>query len=138
MFVRLYAAPFLLAQLAVLILAFATLKMQTPQNIADAADVPSNTPAILCATFAVISAVACAATFAAFLIGQTKRLHDMGQDGIWILLNFLPPFNAVLLFCTLAVKGDPDTNEHGHNPVIIKRKHRHYGGRSRHSEARHA
>lgn len=58
-----------------------------------------------------------AGSTAAFLALSSRRLHDMGQTGMWTLLVFLPGVGAPLLFAALCVfPGDPEANRYGPNP----------------------
>ena len=71
--------------------------------------------------FFVIAGIPLVATFAAYLIGKVKRLHDTGNSGTWIVLTFFPPLNLALFLYLAIIKGHEETTEYGHNPVPIRR-----------------
>ena len=45
-----------------------------------------------------------------------RRLHDMGQSGLWALLVVVPGGNVALLLATLVIDGKPEANEWGLSP----------------------
>ena len=64
----------------------------------------------------ILFCIAWAATFIVYLIGQIKRLHDIGDSGIWVALTFLPLINILLFWYLTFAKGSKGTNEYGRNP----------------------
>lgn len=47
---------------------------------------------------------------------QIRRLHDIGQSGLFVLLNLVPPVGAILWFVLFFIPGDPGANKWGKNP----------------------
>lgn len=58
-----------------------------------------------------------AGSTAAFFALSSRRLHDMGQSGIWTALVLVPGIGAPLLFAALSVfPGQAAANRYGPNP----------------------
>lgn len=49
----------------------------------------------------------------------TRRLHDIGESGWWILIGLFPIVGNIILFIYLIRDGDPDTNMYGASPKEI-------------------
>lgn len=65
----------------------------------------------LCALYSLaqlVPALACA----------TRRLHDTGRSGWWILLAFVPVINLALIVL-LALDSEPGDNQYGPNPKYV-------------------
>lgn len=56
-------------------------------------------------------------TFAA----MSRRWHDLGRTGFWIMLNLVPVIGQIVTFFFLCGKGTDGTNEFGKNPRKRKR-----------------
>jgi uncharacterized membrane protein YhaH (DUF805 family) len=57
-----------------------------------------------------------AATFIPAMGVTTRRLHDTGKRGWWILLALIPVVGAIALLILLAQNSDRDGNSYGPNP----------------------
>ncbi len=49
----------------------------------------------------------------------TRRLHDIGKSGWWLLLGFIPIVGWIILIVWLATKTDTAANVYG-NPAVAK------------------
>ena len=59
------------------------------------------------------------ATFIPTLAVTVRRLHDMGKNGWWILLNFIPFVNyigGIILLVFTCIDSEPNNNKFGPNP----------------------
>ena len=45
-----------------------------------------------------------------------RRLHDIGRQGLWLLLVLIPVIGWIVLIVWYAKPGDPSPNEWGRNP----------------------
>lgn len=48
---------------------------------------------------------------------HVKRLHDLGKNGWWSLLMFVPFVNLALVIYMVFIKGNEFTNEYGPDPL---------------------
>lgn len=48
---------------------------------------------------------------------STRRLHDIGRDGWWILFGFVPPIGWLFMMVWLTRDSAPEDNEYGHDPL---------------------
>lgn len=46
----------------------------------------------------------------------TRRLHDTGRSGWWILISLIPVVGAIWLIVLLCLDSQPEANEWGENP----------------------
>ena len=46
----------------------------------------------------------------------TRRWHDIGRTGKWLLLNLVPVVGTVVSYCFMLTEGEEGTNEYGRNP----------------------
>jgi uncharacterized membrane protein YhaH (DUF805 family) len=47
----------------------------------------------------------------------TRRLHDTGRSGWWLLLFLVPVVGWIVLFIFMLLKGDSGENEYGYDPL---------------------
>ena len=57
-------------------------------------------------------------TFAA----MSRRWHDLGRTGLWVLLNIVPVIGQIVTFFFMLGKGTQGDNEFGKNPRRRKRR----------------
>jgi uncharacterized membrane protein YhaH (DUF805 family) len=48
---------------------------------------------------------------------MSKRWHDLGRSGLWSLLFLVPIANILALLMLIFVRGQPETNQYGENPL---------------------
>lgn len=46
----------------------------------------------------------------------SRRWHDLGRTGKWLLLNLFPVIGTVVTYCFMLCKGEEGSNEYGRNP----------------------
>ncbi len=46
----------------------------------------------------------------------SRRWHDLGRTGKWLLLNLVPIVGTVVSYCFMLSHGEEGTNEYGRNP----------------------
>ncbi len=44
-----------------------------------------------------------------------RRIRDLGFNGGWVFLNFIPYINLLLILCLLFIKGENKKNAYGEN-----------------------
>ena len=44
---------------------------------------------------------------------QIRRLHDIGKNGLWVLINLIPVIGFIILLIILCKRSDPGLNEYG-------------------------
>ncbi len=49
-----------------------------------------------------------------------RRIRDLGFNGGFVFLNFIPYINLLLIFCLLIIKGEDKKNAYGENPYELK------------------
>lgn len=49
---------------------------------------------------------------------STRRLHDTGKSGWFMLIGFIPFVGGIILIILLASDGDPGMNQYGPNPKL--------------------
>ena len=52
-----------------------------------------------------------------FLSVTVRRLHDLGKNGLMVLIGLLPLIGIIWLMVLMAKAGDIDPNEYGDNPI---------------------
>jgi uncharacterized membrane protein YhaH (DUF805 family) len=45
-----------------------------------------------------------------------RRIRDLGYNGGFVFLNFIPYINFIFILCLLIVKGEEDRNAYGESP----------------------
>lgn len=45
-----------------------------------------------------------------------RRVRDLGYNGGFVFLNFIPYINFIFILCLLIVKGEEDRNAYGESP----------------------
>ena len=63
-------------------------------------------------------------TFMPSLAVMSRRWHDVGRTGAWLLLNLLPLVGTVVTLGFFFAEGDRGTNEFGRDPYEVKFKGR--------------
>jgi len=56
--------------------------------------------------------------FWVFIASQICRLHDIGQTGLWVLLNMIPGVNLLMFLFLLFSKGEDSANRFGMPPLM--------------------
>jgi uncharacterized membrane protein YhaH (DUF805 family) len=51
---------------------------------------------------------------------SVRRIRDLGFNGGFVFLNFIPYINLLLIFCLLIIKGEDKKNAYGENPYELK------------------
>ena len=46
----------------------------------------------------------------------SRRWHDIGRTGKWLLLNLIPVVGTVVSYCFMLTQGEEGTNEYGRDP----------------------
>jgi uncharacterized membrane protein YhaH (DUF805 family) len=69
--------------------------------------------AIFCCIYSLVS-------FVPSLSVTVRRLHDIGKNGWWYLISFIPLIGAIILLVFMVTDGDPGWNEYGHNPKSLE------------------
>lgn len=64
----------------------------------------------------IISSAYSLVIFLPFLALAVRRLHDVGRDGVWLLIVFVPVFGLIALNVFLATEGMSVANKWGPNP----------------------
>ena len=49
-----------------------------------------------------------------------RRIRDLGFNGGFVFLNFIPYVNFLLVICLLIIKGEDKRNVYGENPGVLK------------------
>jgi len=49
-----------------------------------------------------------------------RRIRDLGFNGGFVFLNFIPYVNFLLVICLLIIKGEDKRNAYGENPGELK------------------
>ena len=57
-------------------------------------------------------------TLIPWLAVTTRRLHDTGRSGWYVLMSLIPLVGNIILLVALASDGTPDVNAHGPNPKL--------------------
>ena len=60
------------------------------------------------------------ATLIPFLALVVRRLHDVGRNGAWILINLIPVVGPVLMLIWLLTDSEPGANRWGNSPKYSK------------------
>lgn len=47
---------------------------------------------------------------------MSRRWHDLGRTGKWLLLNLVPVIGTVVSYCFMLSHGEEGTNEYGRDP----------------------
>ncbi len=64
-----------------------------------------------------LSVLFIAVMFMPWLSVSTRRLHDVGRSGWWVLFGFIPPIGWLFMTVWLARESVPADNEYGHDPL---------------------
>ncbi len=54
-----------------------------------------------------------------FSVVTVRRIRDLGFNGGWVFLNFIPYINLLLILCLLFIKGENKKNAYGENPYEL-------------------
>ena len=49
-----------------------------------------------------------------------RRIRDLGFNGGWFFLNFIPFVNLLLILCLLFIKGEEKKNAYGESPYNLE------------------
>lgn len=63
--------------------------------------------------YGLVSSIFGLATFLPCLAIAIRRLHDIGKNGLWVLINLIPVIGFVILVVLFCKRGDPEENEYG-------------------------
>lgn len=58
--------------------------------------------------------------FIPFNAVTVRRIRDLGFNGGFVFLNFIPYVNFLLVICLLIFKGEDNRNAYGENPSELK------------------
>ena len=58
--------------------------------------------------------------FIPFNAVTVRRIRDLGFNGGFVFLNFIPYVNLLLVICLLIFKGEDEKNAYGENPYAPK------------------
>ena len=58
--------------------------------------------------------------FIPFNAVTVRRIRDLGYNGGFVFLNFIPYVNFLLVICLLIIKGEDNRNAYGENPSELK------------------
>jgi uncharacterized membrane protein YhaH (DUF805 family) len=50
----------------------------------------------------------------------SRRLHDSGRSGWWLLLALIPIIGVIVLLVFFCLEGEPGENQHGPNPKAVR------------------
>lgn len=50
-----------------------------------------------------------------------RRIRDLGFNGGWVFLNFIPYVNVILVLSLLIFKGEEKNNSYGENPYELEK-----------------
>ena len=50
---------------------------------------------------------------------QVRRLHDIGKNGLWILINIVPIIGFIVLVVFCVRDSDPGANDYGPPPAAV-------------------
>lgn len=66
--------------------------------------------------FGLLSGIYGLAALLPYLAVTVRRLHDLGQSGLWCLILLIPFIGALALFIAMAIDGQTGDNQFGPNP----------------------
>ena len=64
-------------------------------------------------SYGLISGIFILATGLPTLAIEIRRLHDIGKNGLWVLINLIPVIGFIILLIILCKRSDPGLNEYG-------------------------
>jgi len=69
-------------------------------------------------SYSVLTGIYALALLMPFFAVTTRRLHDNGRSGVYVLLYLVPFIGPILLIVLLARDGDPGANRYGEDPKL--------------------
>ncbi|WP_405720025.1 DUF805 domain-containing protein [Streptomyces sp. NBC_01537] len=69
-------------------------------------------------SYSVLTSIYALALLVPFFAVTTRRLHDNGRSGVFVLLYLVPFIGSLVLIILLVREGDPGANRYGEDPKL--------------------